>query len=67
MRDKKKKKKKKKPHAKEKQSHTQDSIYVIWQFAYIHRVAGISLLSRKNIKCGSTVFQSLKNNNNTKP
>ena len=31
-----------------KQSHTQDNIYVVRQFAYIHRVAGISLLSGKN-------------------
>ena len=29
---------------KEKQSHAQDSIYVVRQFAYVHRVAGISLL-----------------------
>ena len=28
----------------EKQSHAQDSIYVVQQFAFIHRVAGISLL-----------------------
>ena len=25
-----------------KQSHAQDSIYVVQQFAYVHRVAGIS-------------------------
>ena len=30
--------------SKEKQSHAQDSIYVVQQFAYVHRVAGISLL-----------------------
>ena len=29
---------------KEKQSHAQDSIYVVRQFAYVYRVAGISLL-----------------------
>ena len=29
---------------KQKQSHAQDSIYVIQQFAYVHKVAGISLL-----------------------
>ena len=29
---------------KEKQSHAQDSIYVVRQFAYVHRVVGISLL-----------------------
>ena len=37
-----------KTHAKEKQSHTQDSIYVVRQFAYVHGVVGISLLSGKN-------------------
>ena len=31
-----------------KQSHAQDNIYVIRQFAYVHGVAGISLLSGKN-------------------
>ena len=54
-------------HAKEKQSQVQDNIYVVRQFTYVHRVAGISLLSGKNAKCGSTIFQSLKNNDNTKP
>ena len=29
---------------KEKQSYTQDNIYVVRQFAYVHRVARISLL-----------------------
>ena len=29
---------------KEKQSHAQDSIYVVGQFAYVHRFAGVSLL-----------------------
>ena len=29
---------------KEKQSYAQDSIYVVRQFAYVHRVVGISLL-----------------------
>ena len=43
-------------HAKEKQSQAQDNIYVVRQFAYVHRVAGISLLSGKNTKCGSTIF-----------
>ena len=32
---------------KEKQSHAQDSIYMVQQFVYIHRVVGISLLSKK--------------------
>ena len=41
-------KKREKIHAKEKQSHAQDNIYVVQQFAYVHGVVGISLLSRKN-------------------
>ena len=45
---------------KEKQSHTQDSIYVVRQFAYVHRVAGISLLSKKITMCGYSVFLSQK-------
>ena len=43
-----------------KQSHAQDSIYVVRQFAYIHRVAGISLLSKKITMCGYSVFLSQK-------
>ena len=35
---------------KKKQSHAQNNIYVIRQFAYVHGVTGISLLSRKNTK-----------------
>ena len=64
MRNKKKKKKKnfEKTHAKENNhTHAQDNIYVVRQFAYIHGVAGISLLSgKKNTKCGYSVFLSLK-------
>ena len=41
---------------KEKQSHAHDSIYVVQQFAYVHRVAGISLLSKKITMCGYSVF-----------
>jgi len=37
---------------------------VVWQFAYVHGVAEISLLLGKNTKCGNTVFLSLKNYNN---
>ena len=37
-----------KTHVKEKQSHAQDSIYVVRQFSYIHGVIGISLLLGKN-------------------
>ena len=32
-----------KTHVKEKQSHAQNNIYVVRQFAYVHGVAGISL------------------------
>ena len=42
-----------------KNNHTQNSIYVVWQFAYVYGVAGISLLSGKNTKCGYSVFLSL--------
>ena len=45
---------------KEKQLHAQDSIYVVRQFAYVHRVAGISLLSKKITMCGYSVFLSQK-------
>ena len=41
---------------KEKQSHAQNSIYMVRQFAYVHRVAGISLLSKKITMCGYSVF-----------
>ena len=43
---------------------TLDSIYMVRQFAYVHEVVRISLLIRKNTRCGSIVL-SLKNN--TKP
>ena len=46
----------KKTHVKEKQSHAKDNIYAVWQFAYVHGIARISLLSRKNTKYGSIVF-----------
>ena len=45
---------------KEKQSHAQDSIYVVRQFAYVYRVVGILLLSKKITMCGYTVFLSQK-------
>ena len=32
-----------KTHVKEKQSHAQDNIYVVQQFAYVHGIAGIPL------------------------
>ena len=37
---------------KKKQSHAQENIYVVQQFAYVHRVTEILLLSGKNTKCG---------------
>ena len=43
-----------------KQSHAQDSIYVVRQFAYVHRIAEISLLSKKITMCGYSVFLSQK-------
>ena len=43
-----------------KQSHAQDSIYVVRQFAYVHRVARISLLSKKITMYGYSVFLSQK-------
>ena len=47
---------------KEKQSHAQDSIYVVRQFAYVHRVAGISLLSgKKKIQDEATIILHNKN------
>ena len=33
---------------------------MVWQFAYVHGVAVISLLLGKNTKCGSKIFFSLK-------
>ena len=42
-----------------KQSHTQDNIYVVRQFAYVHGVAGISLLLKKKIQGVPTVFHTL--------
>ena len=45
---------------KEKQSHAQDSIYMVRQFSYVHKVAGISLLSKKITMCGYSVFLSQK-------
>ena len=47
-----------------KNNHTQDSIYVIFQFIYVHRVVRISLLLGKNTRCDSAVFS---HKNNIKP
>ena len=46
-------------YTKKKKNHTQDNIYVVREFAFVYRVAWISLFSRKKIECNSTVF-SLK-------
>ena len=45
---------------KKKKNHTQDSIYMVQQFAYVHRVAGILLFSGKYTECGITIFLSKK-------
>ena len=47
-----------KTHAKEKQSHAQDNIYVVRQFVYVHRVVGISLLSGKNTEYNHTTLKN---------
>ena len=52
---------------KKKQLHAQDSIYVVRQFAYVHGVAGISLLSGKKYKVQLQLFLSLKNTATTQP
>lgn len=41
-------------------THTKDNIYMIRQFAYVHKIVGISLFLWKNTECDNTVF-SLKN------
>ena len=50
MRNKKKKKKNRENTRQRKQSHAKDNIYVVQQFAYVNKVAGISLLSGKSTK-----------------
>ena len=49
-----------------KQSHAQDNIYVVRQFAYVHGVAGISLLLRK-IQSTVTVFSVSQERQQPKP
>ena len=41
-----------------KQSHAQDNIYMVRQFAYIHGVVGISLLSGKIQQCTRTLSRN---------
>ena len=43
---------------KKKKSHAQDNIYVVRQFAYVHRVAGILLLSGKIQQCTRTLSRN---------
>ena len=59
--------KKKYTPKKNNNNHIQDSIYMVWQIAYVHRVAGIWLFLGKNTKCGSTVFLSKKKRRHQKP
>ena len=47
--------------AKEKKNNrTQDSIYVVRQFAYVYEVTEILLFAGKNTQCDSTIFLSQK-------
>ena len=47
-----------------KQLHAQDNIYVVQQFAYVHGVAGISLLSGKKYKVRLQFFHTLSQDDN---
>ena len=61
VRNKKKKKNRGNTHQR-KQSHAQDNIYVVQQFAYVHGVAVISLLlGKKKYKMRLQFFLCLKN------
>ena len=60
MRDKKKKKNRENTRQR-KQSHAQDNIYMVRQFAYVHGVAGIFIIIRKEYKLWLQYFQTLKN------
>lgn len=44
---------------------TQDSIYIVQQFTYVHEIAEISLFLRKSTRCGRTFFpqKTIKNPN----
>ena len=47
---------------KKKNNHTQDNIYMVRQFAYVHGVAGILLLSeKKKIQDAATIVLHHKN------
>ena len=48
--------KNKEKYTPKKNNYTQNNIYMIRQFVYIHRIARILLFSKKNTKCGSKVF-----------
>ena len=43
-----------------KKKITQNNIYTVWQFAYVHKIVGISLFIGKITRCSSTVFISKK-------
>ena len=47
-----------------KKTITQNNIYMVWQFVYVHGVAVISISIGKTIRCNCTVFLSLKSQNN---
>ena len=50
-------KKLEKTHSKKKKkSHAQDNIYTVHQFTYVHKVTGISLLSKKKIQSATVQF-----------
>ena len=49
-----------------KQSYAQDNIYMVQQFAYVHRVAEISLLSGKNTSETAQCFILSQDDNNNK-
>ena len=49
-----------KTHAKEKRSYAQNNIYVIQQFIYVHKIAGISILSGKNTSAAIQCFNLSK-------
>ena len=60
------KKKKRENTCQIKQSYAQDNIYMVRQFAYVHGVAEISLLSRKNTSATVQCFILSQDDNNNK-
>ena len=43
-----------------KKTITQDIIYVVWHFAYVHEIVVISLFTKKKIQDSATHFSLLK-------